>query len=80
MASRAQWISRCEALGVSWFDDGEKLSMDAPKGKVFGSIFCHYVDLYYSSWRKSDAYSTLIEDLELGLVDCTDKDCEICNE
>jgi hypothetical protein len=81
MATKAQFDRRCKELGVTVEDNGYCLSIDAPRGKMFGTGDCHgYTLFYYDGWTKPQMYDEFLHDMSMGLRDCDDPECEICNE
>lgn len=73
--------------GVTWdllMEDNGDLQIDSPKGKVFRSNGCHTIVEPFSnsghdSW-KPQAYAEVIERLKMGLENCEEPDCDICEE
>ncbi len=59
-------------------DDGENLSVDAPIGFIFAGICTHNISMDLFGWKRSDAYKVLSDDLQLGLKECNDHECENC--
>ena len=59
------------------------LVADTPKGKIWNATDCHCIvadtndDL--AEWRQ-EARNALLKDIKLGVSDCDDPDCDICNE
>jgi len=87
MATRQQLVERCRELGVSLkFDESSSqdqygvIIIDAPSGFVFRGSQLHYYDLYLNpSWKRSEAYDAIMEELSMGLDKCDVHNCEICN-
>ena len=75
-------IIKCKSLGVMLLDCGNVLRVDAPYGKVFESTSLHYLDIYFDGWLRedTDAFRELLGQLEGGLTECDDNQCEICEE
>jgi hypothetical protein len=46
------------------------------------SASLHYLDIYFDGWLRedTDAYRELLGQLEEGLTECDDNQCEICEE
>lgn len=81
MVTHRQCVKRCHELGTTLEDDGCSLFIQAPRGTVFATTFCHATaSLYYDrgAWNKADAYTALLEDMSMGLVDCKDPECDYC--
>lgn len=81
-ATRKQFVKRCEQLGMKQFDDSDTIKLDAPAGFVLRGTGLHWIDMYYGdgAWKKGEIYSALIYDMEMGIEECDDWDCEICTE
>lgn len=79
--TRKQLIDRCRALNVRLSDDGSCVRMDAPKKFVFKGTGLHFIDLYYDDgWKKGEVYASLFDDLDMGLEECGNPECEGCAE
>lgn len=80
MATKKQFLKRCEELNITVQDNGEVMTIDPPQGKVFAIFFTHYEAVFYDheSWVKSEMYDHFIDILKMGLVDCDIEDCESC--
>jgi len=80
MVTYNKFIKRANQLNVVVEDDGQVLSIEAPKGKVFGTYFTHADMIFYGydNWTKPQAYERMIEIMAMGLVDCDIEDCETC--
>lgn len=83
MATKAQFRKRLAELGCTFEQDENAITVDAPKGKKIAGVGVHYV----THWGTGDAaypmsavYDDCIDDLSMGLEDCTESDCEICND
>lgn len=80
MATRKQFINRCNELGVIAIDSGDMIRIDAPHGRRFAGTQCHYHDIYLRGWTRPDAYQAMIDDMRMGLETCDITDCEICED
>lgn len=70
-------------LDVENEQDGNDLVIDSPKGKIFNATLCHVIVEPFAnhggqSW-KSKAYQEAASRVELGVSDCFEPDCDICN-
>ena len=67
--------------GINVMDKNGILIITAPKNKVFASYFTHDETIHYTydGWTKLEAYKKMTEIIQMGLIDCDDKDCEFCN-
>jgi len=81
-ATRKQFVKRCDQLGMKQFDDFDTIKLDAPDGFVMGTTGLHWIDMYYGNgaWKKGEIYAFLIEDMEMGIEECLDWDCDVCTE
>lgn len=80
MATKAKFVKRCTELGVTYEDNGFCLCIDAPKGKTFGTFDTHSEALFYrDGWKMSEMYDEFIHVMSMGLIDCDESECEICN-
>lgn len=71
-------VARCKQLGVMLCDDGGTLRVDLPRYKVVKGRGVHWLDFEYVRGGRGLALETLLEDLAVGLEDCTDPECEAC--
>lgn len=74
--------SRCGELGVE-LDLEKMMDMWAPGGKRFSATGCHVSCAFQDFDWKVDRRSMLtnfLADLEWGLEDCDDEDCDVCQE
>lgn len=83
MATRKQLVEKTKVLGCAFSDNGEKIEVFAPLGKVFFATDTHYMVLYRSSFGGTtfEMYDYLLEDMNPGLADCPyGIDCDWCSE
>lgn len=64
--------------------DADVLQVDAPRGKVFIGNGCHTIVVQYrnrgsQSW-KHEAYADVAATMSYGIEECSDPECDICNE
>lgn len=80
MATKKQFLKRCEELNITVQDDGQVMTIDPPQGKVFATFFTHYEAIFYDhqSMTKAECYADFIEIMKDGLVDCEVTECESC--
>ena len=78
--SRRSLISRCRALGLGLTDEGHKIEVFCPPGKRLAGPGVHFLTVSTAGWRRADLYMDLLHDLDLGLEDCDDDDCECRDE
>lgn len=86
MVTRKQVPTQIKKMGCTVDEenqDDDVLVIDAPKGKVFACMNSHcllqpLVDEFNPKPR-SEAYAAIIEDLNYGLEDCDDPECDICH-
>ena len=83
---RAQFLKVLAKYGATLDTESEEcnLNVDAPKGKVFKANGCHTIVEPFAnnggqSW-KSEAYSEAAQRVSMGLEDCPDPDCDVCEE
>lgn len=80
LTSKAKFMARVKELGCSVTDDEDTLKLDAPEGHVFGTTFTHYIDIWHRrGWKMGEVYTSMMEDMSMGVVPCEDADCEWCN-
>lgn len=89
MANLRRYAERIGAtIDESSIDFGH-ICVDAPRGQVWMCDRIHGLAVHWETdsagracpkeW-KDDAIEDVIDRMEYGLEDCTDADCEICNE
>jgi hypothetical protein len=84
-ATRAQFMAVVKLYGATVDErDPSTFYVDAPKGKVWMCDVIHTLAHQHNnnhghSW-KAEAYADAIERMEWGLEDCTEPNCDICNE
>jgi len=83
--NRAQFLRVLAEFGATLDTTSEEfdLNIDAPRGKVFASNGCHCVCVPWNnsggqSW-KSNAYQDAAHQIRMGLYDCSDAECDVCN-
>ena len=79
-----QLINAAKEAGVVLTDEGYKLEVFAPKGKVMGTTVTHFLTYYTKGWTRSQLYEEIKNDLRMGIIDCPDhghgEGCEVCEE
>lgn len=85
MATKREVVELCRSLGVVLTDEGDKLEMFAPRGKVFsGGVHCAtiWADGGMRGCRipRQELYADMLETLRIGLEPCTEPDCCPCSE
>jgi hypothetical protein len=83
MATKAQFRKRLAELGCTFEQDENAITVDAPHRKKIAGVGVHYV----THWGTGDAaypmsavYDDCIDDLSMGLEDCTEEDCDVCHD
>jgi len=85
MATRREFLKVVESHGATVDEESEMaFIVDAPRGKVWVSTGNHGLTHQFKnfggqSW-KPEAYDDAIQDMKMGLMDCDEQDCEVCNE
>lgn len=87
MITRAQLQKKAFELGAEVSetersaDSSREFYIEAPKGKVWGTgnhaILVSYFT--YVTGDREKAFGYAMKDMSLGLENCTDPDCDICN-
>jgi len=85
-ATRKQLLGRLKELACTLDeDDPSTFYIDAPKFKLFRSNLCHTLGGYqhrnvvHQSW-KLEAYAQALRDMEMGLTECENPECDICHD
>jgi hypothetical protein len=78
MATLAQIKRRIASLGATLDDNDYGFNVDAPHAKVFAANGAHTLAYYRKGWLPSTLYTTVLEDLSDGLMDCDACECPIC--
>lgn len=83
--TRANTRTLAERIGVAVYVDlDHAVDLTAPPGKVFGSTGTHMLHAPCAMWGSrfavSEAYRSVIEDMEDGLEDCEEPECDMCEE
>ncbi len=73
----------CNEHGVELNDETSSAGIDfdlwTPPGKVWATTQTHGLRVWFFS-DKAAAWRSLWSDVEPGLVNCTDPECETCND
>lgn len=86
--TRKQFLTSCVTPGsfasAAMSEDAGNIQIDAPKGYVFMATGTHtMVEPFRNhggqSW-KPQAHADIVNLLELGLTECDDDDCDVCEE
>lgn len=89
MSFRTQVLTYCKKHNVTVFDDSVpgfrvSLTLWTPKGTVFKATGAHNVVAAFliepKVYIKNDAWVELAEDIQHGLEDCTNPNCDTCND
>jgi hypothetical protein len=84
MTTKQQFMARCNELAVTPEDNNGVLYVEAPIGFVWQATETHELTLSYDyprgAWRMADAYTALLEDMEGGVIPCTSRDCDWCED
>ena len=80
MNPKQRLIERCRELGLGLTDEGEKLEVFCPHGKVLATTECHFQTFWTKGWKRNDLYEDILADLSMGLRDCDEPNCEVCEE
>lgn len=81
MSNRKKVIQICKAMGVMLLDCGDSISVDAPVGQKFRCVGVHSRTICFGPTEghtKTEAWEALLDDLEHGLEDCEDVECDSC--
>lgn len=82
-ATRRQLLARVAELGCTMDEESNRMFyVDSPKGKKFAGTSTHALGYLFrnnasQSW-KPQAYYDALKDLEMGLEDCDDPECDTC--
>ena len=88
MSSRKQVIEMCRDLGIELDDDSDSrefnIRLYAPHTKRFGCTQTHSLAAHqYKGFGPAavrEFWQAVAKDINYGLEDCTDPDCDVCNE
>jgi hypothetical protein len=84
MSAKAKCLKLASECGCTVDDDGSAIEIVLPRGKMLNASECHRTGISYrDGWGtvlmpKSEAWEALLADLQDGLTDCTDPECEEC--
>jgi len=88
MTTRKEVQTLCDGLGIGIDDTSESkyfdVRFDAPQGKKFACRDVHCLsEFQYKGFGKkavSDYWEAIKSDIEFGITDCNDPDCDVCDE
>ena len=81
MATRKQAYTRAAKLGCTITETGDSVSLDLPLGKVLAGSGLHYYDIRdIERWKMADVWDAIIEEMEMGIENCTTTGCDVCTE
>ena len=65
-------------------DDGYDVfhvTLDTPHGRVWNANFGHSVVAWvYKPFKRATVWASLLADMDGGTTECTDTNCEVCND
>jgi len=83
-ATRRQVMAVAAQFGIRVHDDGEKVSIDAPRYYVLKGSGLHFTDVRYGAahgaWPKPEVWGEVLHDIRDGIEPCEDPECDCCHD
>ncbi len=83
MATKRKFVKRVEELGCTFEQNKFDITVDAPMGKLFKGLGLHYFShtgTGDAAYPMTEVYDNCIDDMDWGLEDCDNAECEICHD